>query len=70
MPLGMHDLLHLCMAVVCALGFALALRLLRRLGAWTPGERPVIGYRAVRMPARPPPRWGRELLHSACVLRL
>lgn len=69
-PTPAHDLLHLCMAIAAAVGIALTLRLLRRIGAWTPGVRPVTGYRAVRTPARPPPRWGRELLHSVGVLRV
>ncbi|PRX45458.1 hypothetical protein B0I33_109121 [Prauserella shujinwangii] len=69
-PGGGHDLLHLCLAVAVAAGFALALTLLSgRLAAGrAPGPR---GAVVPRSAARAPPRpGGRDLLHLACVLRV
>lgn len=68
-PAGIDGLLHLCMAVLCAaVGLALALRLLRAHRHWVPR----LSSEAIRLaPPRLPPRaWGRDVLHTVCVLRV
>lgn len=62
-----HDLMHLCLAVLCAAGAALlAFWLIRRcLAVVSPSSRAV-----ARAPDRPPKAGGRLLLASVCVLRL
>lgn len=69
-PAPAHNMLHLCMAILCAVVplLLLAWLLLRTMrpdddGAATKPAWP-------RAPARPPPLGGRGLLNSLCVLRL
>ena len=69
-PAPAHDMLHLCMAILCAVTsvLLLGLLLLRVVGSlrdWT-------AARATwpRAPDRPPLRCGRGMLNSLCVLRL
>lgn len=65
-----HDLLHLCVAVLCA---AVSLLLLAWLlvRSTTQGAGLAPGSSAwSRAPDRPPPIGGRALLSSLCVLRL
>ncbi|PXY31934.1 hypothetical protein [Prauserella muralis] len=68
---GSHDsgLLHLCLAVLAALGaIVLACRVLRRHRAHPPrARRAVSAFGAARAP---PLRSGRDLLHFACVIRV
>ncbi|MDX8143226.1 hypothetical protein SAMN04488074_11969 [Lentzea albidocapillata subsp. violacea] len=69
-PQPAHEMLHLCVAVLCAVVSLLLLGwLLLR------AERPIAGRILAsvawpRAPDRPPPRGGRDLLSSLCVLRL
>ncbi|WP_033288535.1 hypothetical protein [Amycolatopsis jejuensis] len=68
MPDGGHTMLHLCLAVLYAVG-ALLLALLgfRRRSA---GVHPTpAGPRGLPAPGRPPDRRGRLILTSLCVLR-
>ncbi|SDN35025.1 hypothetical protein SAMN04488074_1512 [Lentzea albidocapillata subsp. violacea] len=69
-PQPMHEMLHLCVAV---LGAVVSLLLLGWLLLRT--VRPIAGHVLAsaawpRAPGRPPPRGGRDLLGSLCVLRL
>lgn len=67
MPGGIpHDLMHLCMAVLCSLAVAILLIAVRQRPMATP--RPVSRSDA-RAPDRPPPIAGRLLLAQVCVLR-
>ncbi len=68
-PAGHNDLLHLCLAVVCAaVGLAIALWLIRTRREWFS---PLAWSNTIRAAIRaPPPRWGRDILHSVCVLRV
>jgi hypothetical protein len=70
-PMPSHDLMHLCLAVMCAVGFALAalwllLRILRR---GDQSNAPITSG-PPRAPDRPPDRRGRLLLASLCILRV
>ncbi|MFF1607594.1 hypothetical protein ACFVYA_07405 [Amycolatopsis sp. NPDC058278] len=67
MPDGLHDLLHLCMAVLYAAG-ALLLAFLGISWLNTTFSR-FAGLRGVARRGRPPDRGGREILTSLCVLR-
>ena len=69
-PTPTHDMLHLCMAIICAITTALLLGLL--LLRVTDSLRDRTAARATwpRAPDRPPPRCGRGMLNSLCVLRL
>lgn len=69
-PAGFHDFLHLCLAIICtAIGLVLLVRLLRRQAGGRWSACPPAG--ATATPAvRPPPVWGRGILHRVCVLRL
>jgi hypothetical protein len=62
-----HDLMHLCLAVLGAVGTAL---LLLSMGRGLIPATHLTGRSATRTPARPPPHGGRSLLASVCVLRL
>jgi hypothetical protein len=69
-PQPTHEMLHLCVAVLCAV---VSLLLLGWLLLRT--TRPIAGRALAsvawpRAPDRPPPRGGRDLLSSLCVLRL
>ncbi|GAA3550646.1 hypothetical protein GCM10022222_37720 [Amycolatopsis ultiminotia] len=69
MPDGAHTMLHLCLAVLYAVG-ALFLALLafrRRTAAQLPVP---AGPRGSPSPGRPPDRRGRLVLASLCVLRI
>jgi hypothetical protein len=70
-PMPSHDLMHLCLAVMCAVGFALAALwlLLRVARSATPSGSSSIPRRA-RAPDRPPDRHGRLLLTAFCILRV
>ncbi|MEU0795269.1 DUF6153 family protein [Amycolatopsis sp. NPDC005961] len=70
MPNGLHDLLHLCLAVLFAAG-ALLLALVAFLGiSWLTTTFPrFAGLRGSPRRGRPPDRGGREILTSLCVLR-
>ena len=65
-----HDMLHLCVAVLCAVVSLLLLAwLLVRSAPQNAGH--AVGSSAwPRAPGRPPPVSGRSLLSSVCVLRL
>jgi hypothetical protein len=68
MPDGAHDLLHLCLAVLCAVvTFLLTLFLLSRFIMTTVGA--PSSPRGSPIPERPPDRRGRRILTSLCVLR-
>ena len=70
MPGGMHDMLHLCLAVLCAAA-ALLLALTAFLGlSWfTTTFAPSPRLRGSPRRGRPPDRGGRSILTSLCVLR-
>ncbi len=70
MPNGLHDMLHLCLAVLYAAG-ALLLALVAFLGiSWLNTAFPRFsGLRGSPRRGRPPDRGGREILTSLCVLR-
>ncbi|WP_410567456.1 hypothetical protein [Amycolatopsis sp. cmx-4-61] len=70
LPNGLHDMLHLCLAVLCAAG-ALLLALVAFLGiSWLNTTFPrFIGLRGPPRRGRPPDRGGRRILTSLCVLR-
>jgi hypothetical protein len=68
-PQPTHEMLHLCVAVLCVVSLLLLVWLLLRTA------RPIAGRILAspawpRAPGRPPPRAGRDLLSSLCVLRL
>jgi len=69
-PAPAHDMLHMCMAILCAAVSLLLLGwLLLRLTR--PSDDPATSTPTwPRAPARPPPLGGRGLLNSLCVLRL
>jgi hypothetical protein len=69
-PSPEHDVLHLCVAVLCAVVSMLLLAwLLVRTTSQRTGRAP--GSPAwSRAPGHPPPAGGRALLSSVCVLRL
>jgi hypothetical protein len=69
-PSPAHDMLHLCVAVLCVVGSVLLLALLMLRAA-----RPIANWMRStsvwpRAPEQPPPIGGRDLLSSVCVLRL
>ncbi|GGM89961.1 hypothetical protein GCM10011609_28540 [Lentzea pudingi] len=69
-PTPAHDMLHMCMAILCAVASFLLLGWLL-LHLIRPSDEPAAPAPAwSRAPARPPPRYGRWLLNSLCVLRL
>jgi hypothetical protein len=70
-PDGPHDLLHLCLAVLTAIG-ALLLLACGLLGRRPEPGIPVRGKcpRGSPAPERPPDRSGRTVLNSLCVLRV
>jgi hypothetical protein len=70
MPNGLHDMLHLCLAVLCAAG-ALLLALVAFLGiSWLNTTFPRFAdLRGSPRRGRPPDRGGRRILTSLCVLR-
>lgn len=67
---GLNGFLHLCLAVLCTVvGLVLLIRLGRcqsRVRAFSPSRIQVFA----RPVARPPPVWGRGVLHRVCVLRV
>ncbi|MBE8523153.1 hypothetical protein ILP97_37645 [Amycolatopsis sp. H6(2020)] len=70
LPGGLHDVLHLCLAVLCAAGaLLLAVVVLLRI-SWfaTTFSRPT-DSRGSPCRGRPPDRGGRSILTSLCVLR-
>jgi hypothetical protein len=69
-PAPAHDMVHMCVAILCAVASLLLLGwLLLRLAR--PSDAPAASTPAwPRAPARPPPLGGRGLLNSLCVLRL
>jgi hypothetical protein len=69
-PTGLHDMLHLCLAVLCAAGLLL-LVLVAYLGtSWLNTTFPrSFGIRGSPRRGRPPDRGGRDILTSLCVLR-
>ena len=70
MPGGLHDILHLCLAVLCAAG-ALLLTVVVFLGiSWfTTTFSRLADARGSPSRGRPPDRGGRRILTSLCVLR-
>lgn len=70
MPGGAHDVLHLCLAVLCAAG-ALLMALAAFLGiSWLATTLPgPAGLRGPPRRGRPPGRPGRSILTSLCVSR-
>jgi hypothetical protein len=70
MPGGLHDILHLCLAVLCSAG-ALLLAVAAFLGvSWfTTTFSRAVRSRGSPSRGRPPDRAGRDILTSLCVLR-
>lgn len=68
MPDGAHDLLHLCLAVMCAI-VAFLLTFLTRSRLSAAHMSAVASPRGSPAPDRPPDRRGRVILTSLCVLR-
>jgi hypothetical protein len=70
MPDGLHDILHLCLAVLCAAG-ALLLTVVVFLGiSWFTARFSLAAkLRGPPVRGRPPDRGGRSILTSLCVLR-
>jgi hypothetical protein len=70
-PMPSHDLMHLCLAVLGAVGLAMAaLWLLLWVSRAAVRCGVASGPRQTRAPDRPPDRRGRALLTSFCILRL
>lgn len=69
-PQPMHEMLHLCVAVLCAVVSLLLLVWLLLRTAHPTAGRVLASAAWPRAPRRPPPRGGRDLLGSLCVLRL
>ncbi|WP_112263090.1 DUF6153 family protein [Lentzea terrae] len=69
-PQPMHEMLHLCVAVLCAVVSLLMLVVLLMRTAHPIAGRILASAAWPRAPDRPPPRGGRDLLSSLCVLRL
>ncbi|SEC41702.1 hypothetical protein SAMN04489727_3675 [Amycolatopsis tolypomycina] len=68
---GPHDLLHLCLAILTALGSLLLLAwLLLPRQPGTPNPAQPTSPRGSPAPDRPPDRPGRTILTSLCVLRV
>jgi hypothetical protein len=67
-PSPAHDLLHLCMAVLCAIIGLLLIGLLLGM-SWPAQTMSLRLKRRVRRVDRPPRLFGRNLLSSVCVLR-
>jgi hypothetical protein len=69
-PDGAHDMLHLCLAILTAVGGLLLawVLLVRRPGTGIPARRKC--PRGSPAPERPPDRPGRTVLNSLCVLRV
>jgi NO-binding membrane sensor protein with MHYT domain len=64
-----HGMLHLCLAVLCAVvAMALALWFLRAVSSGTSVRTGLI--RGAAAPRAPPPRPGRDILRTFCVLRI
>ena len=69
LPGGLHDVLHLCLAVLCAAG-ALLLAVVAFLGVpWFTREHRTTESRGSPSRGRPPDGGGRSILTSLCVLR-
>lgn len=68
-PGPVHDLLHLCMAVLCAIVGLVLIGLLLAM-SWPAQASSTRPQRRVERVDRPPPLSGRSLLSSVCVLRL
>jgi hypothetical protein len=68
-PAPSHDLMHLCMAVLCAILGLLLIALLLTVLRWETQPVPSLRSSTSRVD-RPPGLSGRTLLASLCVLRL
>ncbi len=69
-PQPMHEMLHLCVAVLCAVVSLLLLVWLLLRTARPPTGHVLASAAWPRAPERLPPRGGRDLLGSLCVSRL
>lgn len=69
-PAPTHDMLHLCMAILCTVVPLLLLASLPRSVMRADENGAAAAPAWPRAPARPPPLGGRGLLSSLCVLRL
>ncbi|GGU26932.1 hypothetical protein [Lentzea flava] len=65
-----HDVLHMCVAVLCAVASLVLLAWLLARPAPESAGRTLSSSAWPRAPDHPPPVGGRALLSSACVLRL
>ncbi len=65
-----HDMLHLCVAVLCAVVSLLLLAWLLVRSTTQSAGRALSSSAWARAPDHPPPIGGRALLSSVCVLRL
>ncbi len=68
-PSPAHDLMHLCMAVMCVIAGLLLIGLLLTM-SWPPLVPSLRPRRRGRRVDWPPGMFGRQLLSSVCVLRL
>jgi hypothetical protein len=70
MPGDLHDVLHLCLAVLCAAGaLLLAVAVFLGVSWFTTTFSRATGSRGSPSRGRPPDRSGRSILTSLCVLR-
>ncbi|OXM67419.1 DUF6153 family protein [Amycolatopsis vastitatis] len=70
MPDGLHDILHLCLAVLCAAGaLLLAVAVFLAVSWSTTTFSRAVRSRGSPSRGRPPDEGGRDILTSLCVLR-
>nr|WP_239071852.1 DUF6153 family protein [Amycolatopsis sp. SID8362] len=70
MPGGMHDILHLCLAVVVAAAALLLVAALLGVSRLTTTFSRIANLRGPPGRGRPPDRTGRGVLTSLCILRV
>ncbi|MEC3974399.1 hypothetical protein [Amycolatopsis sp. H20-H5] len=70
-PARSHELMHLCLAVLCAAGISLLVLLALMITSGFPVRTgPPFRLVFLRLPGHPPDRRGRSILTSLCLLRV